>query len=357
MLTGQNGILNRATEAKEKTEQASIEEIISLAWNAAYSTETNQITDKSNYYLENLKKELSSSGDIEDFNYVENGISTLKYKKNNENEFWYVKILSSEKTIVGKTFGYQITPKNYGDKVEYSANGIDEWKILYSEDDKVFIISSDYIPNDKINVNNLGMTKNGKYSVYWENVPDMQNMLQNKLFKATSYSLDNIYDNSKCVSTLLNTNNWNNFVNKYADYAIGGATVEMWMASWNEKYPDEKLFCNNTNEYGYFVGTQSNPSDLFIRPQILENYTGYANSDTNNNLYFPHKESVDEENCNSYWLASPNAKTTGNLIINISFWPYIDNNAYNSKTRAIRPVVCLKSDLSGKYVNDKWILE
>lgn len=43
MLTSQNGILNRATEAKEKTEQASIEEIVSLAWNATYSTKSNQI--------------------------------------------------------------------------------------------------------------------------------------------------------------------------------------------------------------------------------------------------------------------------------------------------------------------------
>lgn len=51
MPTSQNGILNRATEAKEKTEQVSIEEIVSLAWNATYSTKSNQITDKSNYYL------------------------------------------------------------------------------------------------------------------------------------------------------------------------------------------------------------------------------------------------------------------------------------------------------------------
>ncbi len=132
-----------------------------------------------------------------------------------------MKIPSLGKAIAGKTFGYQITSKNYGDKVEYSANGVDEWKILYCEGDKVFIISSDYVPNDKINVNNLGMTKNGMYSVYWDNVPDMQKTLQNKLFKAISYSLNNTYDNSKCVSTLLNTNNWNDFVNKYADYAIG----------------------------------------------------------------------------------------------------------------------------------------
>ena len=183
MITGQNGILNQATKAKEETEKASIEEKVSMAWSAVKSTEyinSNQNIDKSSYYLENLKKELALNGDVEDFNYVENGISTLKYKIKDENEYWYVKIPSLGKVIAGKTFGYQITSKNYGDKVEYSANGVDEWKILYCEGDKVFIISSDYVPNDKINVNNLGMTKNGMYSVYWDNVPDMQKTLQNK---------------------------------------------------------------------------------------------------------------------------------------------------------------------------------
>lgn len=48
---------------------------------------------------------------------------------------------------------------------------------------------------------------------------------------------------------------------------------------------------------------------------------------------------------------------TGNQIVNISWWPYVDNNNYNTKTRAIRPVVCLKSDLIGEYVNDRWVLK
>ena len=62
MITGQNGILNQATKAKEETEKASIEEKVSMAWSAVKSTEyinSNQNIDKSSYYLENLKKELA----------------------------------------------------------------------------------------------------------------------------------------------------------------------------------------------------------------------------------------------------------------------------------------------------------
>ena len=52
MITGQNGILNQATKAKEETEKASIEEKVSMAWSAVKSTEyinSNQNIDKSSY--------------------------------------------------------------------------------------------------------------------------------------------------------------------------------------------------------------------------------------------------------------------------------------------------------------------
>ena len=56
MLTGQNGILNRATEAKEKTGVAQEEEQIKLAVMAALSDGTGTLT------IPNLKKELASYG-------------------------------------------------------------------------------------------------------------------------------------------------------------------------------------------------------------------------------------------------------------------------------------------------------
>ena len=126
MITGQNGILNQATKAKEETEKASIEEKVSMAWSAVKSTEyinSNQNIDKSSYYLENLKKELALNGDVEDFNYVENGISTLKYKIKDENEYWYVKIPSLGKAILVKAGRGMIDPAP-----------------LWDEDGKVYLV-------------------------------------------------------------------------------------------------------------------------------------------------------------------------------------------------------------------------
>ena len=56
MLTGQNGILNRSAEAKEKTEMAQSKEKVKLAVTAAIADGNGTLT------IENLKKELSNNG-------------------------------------------------------------------------------------------------------------------------------------------------------------------------------------------------------------------------------------------------------------------------------------------------------
>ena len=56
MLTGQNGILNRSAEAKEKTEMAQSKEKVKLAVTAAIADGNGTLT------IENLKKELANNG-------------------------------------------------------------------------------------------------------------------------------------------------------------------------------------------------------------------------------------------------------------------------------------------------------
>ena len=86
----------------------------------------------------------------------------------------------------------------------------------------------------------------GKYSLYWnsDDLPTVESQKvgidNTNLFETSMYNVtDSSHSNdtrAKCVSTLLNTNNWTKFVNQtYADKAIGGPTVEMWKESWNAK--------------------------------------------------------------------------------------------------------------------------
>lgn len=82
----------------------------------------------------------------------------------------------------------------------------------------------------------------------------------------------------------------------------------MWMASWNElcdkKYnkPSDKLYCNNTSSYGYYVGTSSEPESKSISSSVIKAKDGY-----NNALYYPRHIKVSDgaENCYYYWLSSP----------------------------------------------------
>lgn len=168
---------------------------------------------------------------------------------------------------------------------------------------------------------------------------------------ATGYTLNSSNENSKCVSTLLNASNWESYKDNgnMAEYAVGGSTIEMWMDSWNKlcdkKYnkPSDKLYCNNTNSTGYYVGTSSSPSDYYIEPNVMKAKDGY-----NNSLYYPHHESVsdgDSNNCFSYWLASPSADDSVKAILSVNCRGYVSRDYYDWNYIGLRPVVSLNSGI------------
>ena len=69
-------------------------------------------------------------------------------------------------TLVGK-----ISENNYGDAINYSANGIDDWKIFYNDGENIFIITSNLIPNSMV-ADGTGIERNakylGRYNVIWD---------------------------------------------------------------------------------------------------------------------------------------------------------------------------------------------
>lgn len=187
----------------------------------------------------------------------------------------------------------------YGLKVTNytSANGQNDWRIFYSDGDHIFLITGDYIDTRKTNRINssTGMTKS-KYSAYWATgkVPAFQTVNSATLtrFKATEYALQSEIDNSKCVSTLLNDNNWTSYLDeevngkRKAEKAIGSPTIEMWMDSWNARYPKDKIYRKaSTSNPGYYVGTNPNPSTNYIEGEVMRAKEGYSNK-----LYYPHTE-------------------------------------------------------------------
>ena len=240
----------------------------------------------------------------------------------------------------------------YGLKVTNytSTNEQNDWKIFYSDGTHIFLITGDYVDLSVANRlnSNTGMTKIGdKYRVIWYQAPSSLQTVEDTVktrFKATGYTLNSSNENSRCVSTLLNTSNWESYKdnNGMAEYAVGGSTIEMWMDSWNKRYPSDKLYCNNTNKYGYYVGTSSNPSTDCIDYGVMNQKEGYKNS----TLYYPRKSGVSDGNkeCYYYWLASPSAYDSHNVLI-VDCSGHVINGGYGYTYVGVRPVVSLNSEI------------
>ena len=243
----------------------------------------------------------------------------------------------------------------YGLKVANyeSKNGQNDWRIFYSDGTHIFLITGDYVDLSVANRlnSNTGMTKQGsKYIVNWSSAPSSLQTVEETVktrFMATRYTLNSRNESSRCVSTLLNTSNWESYKdnNGMAEYAVGGSTIEMWMDSWNKRYPSDKLYCNNTNADGYYVGTSSKPTSTYINSSVMNQKEGYKNS----TLYYPRKSGVSDgdNNCNYYWLASPSAGGS-NYVLCVHYSGNVSNDNYDGYYGAnvgARPVVSLNSGI------------
>ena len=239
---------------------------------------------------------------------------------------------------------WQVEPKEplkIGDTVNYttSLNGktLSNWKVFYVDGDYTYLILDDYLPNEDISTtikstHNLGTY--GTYSIYANN--SREDLVNAMTTKANWDSLLTGTINGHAVNETRTANVW----------AMGTPTVDLWVNSWNAKYPSDTLYTryvdtediDNNNFYatGYAIGDSENPTTTYIN---LSSKTGY-----NNTLYFPHHERVDGYKCYAYWLASPSAYNNRNVLL-VWFNGGIGSEPHSSGNYTIRPVVCLPSSV------------
>ena len=289
-LTGENGILTRANDAKEKTEQAAKDEKQDI-------TETENIIDD---YIPLTKK---------------------------------------------------IKSENYGDYINYNVDlnddGIttNDWKIFYNSGSNIFIIASEYLSNHKL-PQSTDMEVYSMYSVYWPTpehltkagAESISEIISNKyMLSWKNHFSKSTNDNIKAVASLLDTNTWRNFASGISGAeAVGCPTIEMYIASWNAK-GYTKLYCDNFTSTGYYIGTNINSTLDGI--DISSDIQGYADS-----LYYPH--STPYNNCSGYWIASPSNSSNVSLMA-ITYKGYITFGGYYDNSLASRPVVCLPNNVHG----------
>ena len=272
-------------------------------------------------------------------------------KKQSTNTVENVKISASYSNVTAAMVASD-PAKYYGLKVTNytSQNGQNDWRIFYSDGTQIFLITGDYIntaETNRINTTATGMTTSN-YNAYWSSAPAFQIVNDTTLtrFKATEYTLQSGKTNSKCVSTLLNDNNWTSYLDqeiqgkRKAEKAIGSPTVEMWMDSWNARYQKSsdqvyRRASTSTSYPGYYVGTSQNPSTYYI---VLSAKEGY-----NNKLYYPQTSSYN--GTNGYWLASPSAGDS-NAVLYVDYSGNVSYGSYTSSHLGVRPVVSLNSGIT-----------
>ena len=148
--------------------------------------------------------------------------------------------------------------------------------------------------------------------------------------------------NMKAVAYMLDTEIWSSFAGEKAEYAIGGPTVEMLMKSYNQKY-DKEYKARAKNSTGYEISRDGGIN-------WESRYNGILKKE--DMLYvLPISNGAE-----AMWLASPSCLASGHDCViyvsaNGSVLTYVNSNAHG-----FRPIVCLKSDVMLKKVNENYEL-
>ena len=227
-------------------------------------------------------------------------------------------------------------PNYYGEPVHYvTSDGVENWDIFYNDGTNVFLIKNGELERS---VGTSVATKAGltykNNTASWTTAPRYESTWRQyaSKFLASGYALKSSYGNSKCVSTLLSTDNWSSFETGRSKEeaisggkAIGGPGLKMLSQSMNQKWGTKVSY--STGTYGYKM---SNTNSFEI----------------NDSLYFPKF---------TYWLAAPSdGKNTLVLTVNGSE-KTIAGVAHSEEDKAsLRPVVMLDEDVKTWKGSDGW---
>ena len=342
MLSGDNSILQRATDAKETMERADAKEqaqLDILAW------QSNKISKGENSELDDdvIKGILTGKSYVKNETPGENSFETK-----NGHEILYSELYTSNKPVnkIGKYVHYDV---NIG--LGNTSSVDDDWRVFYEENGLTYLIATDSIPKEKVPTGTSGEHYTGllegadnSYSVGWD-VPPQNYLTKTEILPeiVSKYKLNwktnkTIADNEWggiAVAQLLDPDAWEDFViaggKEQGIEAVGAPTLELWKASY-ERQENIPLYIKYDSQMGYGVSWSEPVSD-----SDYSVYFGWENRN-GNDLYFP----VSQQ---EYWLASSAAYTNGALF-------YVDSRYIMATAcfgrKGIRPVIAIPTNLIGK---------
>ena len=308
LTISKNNPVDSAKEAKFKEDVRSFQADLSLSVSKDYTAKAGQRDDKFNAItFDDIKNNYipSFTKEYEDKLVIKN--DELKYvgDKVTEKEKKWLDDLEIKEDIETAAEKVANDPNYYGKKItNYEANGVSDWKIFYSDGNNVYIIASDYVDVDKLPSTSRGHKPKNTDSDYpkgatFTNVIDDYNgssditdekikKLNNDYFSKGYTSTD---VNMQAVAYMLDTNIWSIFKTEKAEYAIGGPTVEMLMASYSRKY-NVNYMARAISGVGYEISKNSGVNWSYWYQEMLNK---------SDSLYVI----LSVANAEAMWLASP----------------------------------------------------
>ena len=356
ITVGKNNPVESAREAKFKEDIQTFRDDLALSISKDYTARAGQrdykfsgkTYDEIVEYIPSFTKEYEGKLIVKDDELmypedVENKVISQKEKE------WLkeAEVKEYEKTAAEKV--YEDT-SYYGKNItNYSANGVDEWKIFHSDGNNVYLIASDYVDVDKLPTTSAGHKPENTNISYPKAAPfnniisdyDGSSNITDEKIKALNNDYFNIKgytskgNNMKEVAYMLDTGIWSSFKTEKAEYAIGGPTVEMLMASYSQKYKADGVDyrAQATSSAGYQISKDGGANWYYCINNML------SKSDS---LYVI----TSQTNALAMWLASPSAYGTSYVVyVNYAGFVGCYNYNYTGADLGFRPLVCLKSDI------------
>ena len=283
MLTGQNGILTQAQKAKIETENAAKNEAAILD---DYNEKLNEWTN----------------GEAVTIPSFDENTLTLGEPLNVEN---YGKIVGNYTVQTG-----EMTAK--------------EWRLFYQDSNYTYLITDEclgsYIPSNYY----------GKYTSGADVSTIGQKLNPMLLENGNFFTNTNTNKNILATAWLTNPDEWAEFKNSDAVFAIGSPTLELFVKSFNAT-----ASINGANQITLDVGTY-----------------GYTQDTTSNQLKTTYNNGIYNKSTSSdWWLSSPWNGSRNEFYVYGSRG-YIDSFDVGSFSYAVRPLVCIPTSVfNSKYLS------
>ena len=333
-LSGDNGILKRATEAKEKTEKEGTIEQIKLAIMAATTEGLGEI-DKTT-----LRSELAKEG----FTVEED--EDLPWKVISGNNKFIINEDFTVEEITGDSDTEMVTAaqiaankeKYYGQVALNYTKGDLTYRIFYVDTGNKFGDGANTIYLKADYKNSITLTECASYIPGGEDLEICKRMNLSWATQRGSIAPESWNNNERAAAWLCSPSQWTDYVDDTkVQYAIGGPSIEMYVASYNDVKHE--------------VGTKKGSLSMEYSTQLAPGYIYKIDSELQNNGVKTNDNTIDNLGYNGmytkgdyYWLASPSFNYSNN-VCTVDGRNACLNYDFDNGNGGTGPLVCLKSDI------------